>query len=488
MFQSIVDAVEHYAHSVPDKPCVIDEKGEYSYGDIWKQVKRIASYYQSKELKKGNCIAVECTQDARFLICDLACQLTGMIFVPIEHRAVQERCSEILHSVDARLLICETDYETTVRKRKIGDLFESAPKEIASCDVQERSPNDVAEILYTTGTTGKPKGIVITNRNNVSVAENIMFGTEMKKENVELIPLPLSHSHGLRTCYANFINGSTVVLVEGVMRIKDVFDLMERYKVTALDLSPSAAKVLLKLSKGKLKDYREQIDFVEIGTAMLGEELKNELCDTLEKSRLYNFYGSTEAGRACILDFNKERGMAGCIGRPTRHAKFVVTDQDRNMISSSKENMGLLAIAGDMTMKEYWKDEKTTEQVMSDGLLYTNDLGYIDVDGKVYVLGRVDDVINYKGIKIAPEEIEVCALRHKDILDCACVPVPDKMCGQVPKLFVVARDRENFDTKKYVEFLTAVLDSNRVPKKIEVVDAIPRTMNGKIQRKKLMEE
>lgn len=487
MFCSIVDAIEYYAYSIPDKLCIVDSEGEYSYENIWHQVKRIALYYKSRGMKRGDCIAVECTQDARFIICGLACQLGGMIFVPVEHRAVADRCNEILDGVEAALLIYETDYDTSVSKVKIEDLFgQCAPKD-DFMELQDRISSDVAEILYTTGTTGKPKGIVITNRNNVSVAENIMFGTEMGKNNVELIPLPLSHSHGLRTCYANFINGSTVVLVEGVTRIKDVFDLIEHYKVTALDLSPSAAKVLLKLSKGSLNNYREQIDYVEIGTAMLGEDIKNELSDILSESRLYNFYGSTEAGRACILDFNKERGMEGCIGMPTKHARFVVTDRDRNIISSSKENMGLLAIAGDMNMKGYWKDKKTTDEIMPDGVIYTNDLGYIDSDGRVYVIGRVDDVINYKGIKIAPEEIEVCALKHEQIIDCACVPMADKMCGQVPKLFVVVKDRAHFDIKGCFEFLNTVLDASRVPKRIEVIEAIPRTMNGKIQRKKLME-
>lgn len=487
MFCSIVEAVDYYAHCTPDKLCIVDAQGEYSYENIWQRVKNTALCYKHKGMKKGDCVAVECTQDARFLICGLACQLSGMIFVPMEHQAVADRCNEILNGAEVALLICETNYDTSVSKMKIENLLDQCSSKDDYMELEGKVSNDVAEILHTTGTTGKPKGIAITNRNNVAVAENIMFGTEMGKDNVELIPLPLSHSHGLRTCYANFINGSSVVLVEGVTRVKDIFDLIEHYKVTSLDLSPSATKVLLKLSKGNLNNYREQIDYVEIGTAMLGEDVKNELSDILSESRLYNFYGSTEAGRSCILDFNKERGMESCIGMPTKHARFVVTDRDRNIISSSKENMGLLAIAGDMNMKEYWKDRKATDEIMSDGVIYTNDLGYIDSDGRVYVIGRVDDVINYKGIKIAPEEIENCALKCEQILDCACVPMVDKMCGQVPKLFVVVKNRDQFDTKECFEFLNTVLDASRVPKKIEVIEVIPRTINGKIQRKKLME-
>lgn len=125
---------------------------------------------------------------------------------------------------------------------------------------------------------------------------------------------------------------------------------------------------------------------------------------------------------------------------------------------------------------------------MHDGFVYTNDLGYIDEDGYVYVLGRKDDVINYKGIKIAPEEIEESVKKYAEIIDCACVPKADKMMGQVPKLFVVVRDKNAFRKIELFKFLEAYVDANKMPKEIEVIDEIPRTANGKIQRAKLVEK
>ena len=410
MFKSIVSAVAAYVGSNPARLCVIDHMGEYTYQDIWESVKYTASYYKGIGLKKGTCVVVECTQDARFLVCSLACQLAGMIFVPIEHRCRPDRCRDIIEDVGAGLLVYESEYDISVEKISMTILLETNSREQESFDIEKIGPDDVAEILYTTGTTGKPKGIVITNLNNVAVAENVVYGTEMPGDSVELIPLPLNHSHGLRSCYANFINGSTMILFEGVTRVKDIFKAIEDYRVTAMDLSPSAAKVLLKLSKGNFVKYREQIDFIQIGTAMLDEETKRGLHTVFSKSRLYNFYGSTESGRSCVLDFNKEQGKAGCIGTPSKHAEFLITDKNRKEMISSKENMGLIAVAGIMNMREYWHDRKATEEIMQDGYIYTNDLGYIDTDGSVYMLGRADDVINYKGIKISPEEIEVCAL------------------------------------------------------------------------------
>ena len=487
MYKSIVSAVADYADRIPDRLCIIDHTGKYSYQDVWENVQFTASYYRNIGLEAGARIVVECTQDAGFLVCSLACQLAGMVFVPIEHKALQDKCKDIVEDVGAELLMHESDYHLSVKKTGMPVMFKNKGKKTNNLPALKIRPDDVAEILYTTGTTGKPKGIVITNLNNVAVAENIMYGTEMPRESVELVPLPLNHSHGLRSCYANFLNGTTVVLFLGVTKVKEIFNAIEEHHITAMDLSPSAAKVLLKLSKGSLGKYREQIDFIQIGTAMLDDEIKKELCRVFDKSRLYNFYGSTEAGRSCVLDFNKEQGKSGCIGRPSRHAEFIVTDENRKPIQSSEAHMGLLAVAGIMNMREYWHDRKATEEVMHGGYIYTKDLGYIDSEGSVYMFGRADDVINYKGIKISPEEIEACALKYEEIIDCACVPIEDKMCGQVPCLFVVVRNRDRFDKKKCLDFLNTVLDTEKIPRKIEVITKIPRTSNGKIQRKKILD-
>lgn len=487
MFCSIVEAVFHHAEKNPTKLCIADETEKFTYERFLHSIMNTAQKLENAGIQKGDKVAVECTQDATFLIMGLACQFMGAVFIPLEKNASKERVDDIIGETEPKCFICRSEYEVSVTVLK-QEKF--CGKETAKGDRWMQFPNgeDVSEILYSTGTTGKAKGIVITNGNNVAIAENIVYGTEMKKDSIELIPMPLSHSHALRTCYANLVNGSSVVIMDGVMRVKKVFELMEAYHVTALDLAPSGANVLMKLAKKKIKEYSEKIDFIEIGSAVLEEELKEMLCQVFPKSRLYNFYGSTEAGRSCILDFNKVRGKRACIGKPTKNATFLITDQDRKEIQSSAENPGLLAIAGPMNMKEYFKAPQLTKQVVENGFIYTTDLGYMDADGYVYVLGRMDDVINYNGIKIAPEEIENQVNKFPGVKDSACVPLKDELSGQVPKVFVAVEDKERFDTTELLIYLTEVIDGNKVPKKIEVIDEIPRTTNGKLLRRKLREE
>lgn len=485
MYSSILEAVKKHSETMDNKPAVIDSTASYTYGQFYTKIKEGANALVKLGVSKGDYVVIECSQDARYLILDFACEMLGAIFVPVEKKAVDSRVEEIYTETKAKCIIGQTDYSTVGTWYNIDDVLTD---DLTAFEGKVELPdaNDVAEILYSTGTTGKPKGIMLSHRANVAVAENIMYGTEMNENTVEIIPMPLSHSHGLRTCYANLINGSCVVIIDGITNIGGFFKMIDTYHVNALDISPTLGKVLVKIAKKALEQYSNQFEYIELGTAVLDDELKEELKVLFPNTRLYNFYGSTEAGRSCAYDFNKE-DYSRCIGYPSRHAKFFVTDENKNEIESSVDNLGLLAISGEMMMEGYFNSPELTKETVIDGVIYTTDLGYIDDSGKVYVFGRADDVINYKGIKISPEEIEVVANEYEGVVDSACVPLADKMCGQVPKLFIQVNSSA-FDKKEYMNYLRANLEASRVPTKVEIIDEIPRTSNGKLQRKKLREQ
>lgn len=484
MHSSILEAVKQHSETKQDKPAVIDGTAKYTYGELYTKIKEAAGALTKLGVCKGDYVVIECSQDARYLILDFACEMLGVVFVPVEKKAVESRVTEIYTETKAKCIIGQTDYSAIGKWYDINAVFTDDMTAIED-NGELPDTNAVAEILYSTGTTGKPKGIMLSHRANVAVAENIMYGTEMNEDTVEIIPMPLSHSHGLRTCYANLVNGSCVVIIDGITNIGGFFKMIETYHVNALDISPTLGKLLVKIAKKALEQYSSQFAYIELGTAVLDDDLKEELKVLFPNTRLYNFYGSTEAGRSCAYDFNKE-DYTKCIGYPSKHAKFLVTDENKNEIESSKDNLGLLAISGSMMMEGYFNSPELTKETVVDGVIYTTDLGYIDETGKVYVFGRADDVINYKGIKISPEEIETVANTYEGVVDSACVPAEDKVCGQVPKLFIQV-DNSDFDKKEYMAYLRANLEASRVPTKVEIIDTIPRTSNGKLQRKKLRE-
>lgn len=483
MKNSVIEAIAANAQAAPDKLCFADESHAYSYAQAYERVVKLAHCLQEMGVAGGENVVVKCTQDTDFVICGLAIQLAGGVFVPVEQDAVEERVRSILEETGSGYAIGLQQIEAPGVKflpmrpgleRYDGVWNGSFPE-----------PDRTAEILFSTGTTGKSKGIELTHASVTAVADNVVQGVKMKPDNIELIPMPLSHSHSLRRYYANMCNGSSAVFLNGVAFVKKVFDMIDRFQVTAIDLAPSALDILLKFSKDRLSAYRDRIDYIQLGSAPLKEESKHRLCCLLPYTRLYNFYGSTESGCSCILDFNEEKERKGCIGKPTAHAVFIVVDEDRNIINSSPERPGFLACAGEMNMKGYWKQPELTRSVMQNGYIYSNDLGYIDSEGYIYMLGRKDDVINYGGIKIAPEEIEEAVLKYDAVKDCACVPAEEEDGEQVPKLYVVEEGAGKLDMAEFQAFLYQVIDSKKMPRRIEIIEEIPRTYNGKIKRNEL---
>ena len=188
----------------------------------------------------------------------------------------------------------------------------------------------VCEILFSTGTTGREKGIVITHANNLALAENVIFGVEMEADNIEMIPSPMNHSHGLRRYYANMVNGSAVILLGSAMNMKRFMYNMDAYGVNSIDLVPSALSVVLRLSKGKLADYSDRLRYIQFGAAPMMESDRDEICRLLPHTRLYNFYGSTESGCIAIYNFNRPDAKKNCVGKPTRNADIFIMGAAQN--------------------------------------------------------------------------------------------------------------------------------------------------------------
>lgn len=486
MIRSIVEAVAVHALETPEKFCLADGRNEYTYQSYWEHIAGYAQYLKELGIGKGDHVVVRNSQNCATTIAGLAIQLLGAVFVPLEKEVADQRIVEIIETVNAKLYVALKKSEVPCPFEMITEAL-SHPLEGAVYDPAVfPEKEDIAEILFTTGTTGKSKGIELNHGSVVAVAENVIDGVEMKKDNVELIPVPISHSHGLRRYYSNMLNGSGVVILGSIVFIKVVFNCIEKYNVTSIDLVPAALATIFRLSGDRLGDYKDKLDYVQLGSAPIPDQDKEQLRRLLPNTRLYNFYGSTESGCSCIIDFNKYPEKKNCIGRPTCNARFLFIGEDGMPIQATKENPGLLASAGGMNMAGYYKEPELTASIMHDGYIRTEDLSYMDEDGMICLLGRKGDVITSGGNKIAPSEVEDAAGKFEGILECACVPVPNELLGQEPKLFVVMKENAVFDQAAIIQFLKGKLENYKVPKLVVEIDQLPRSSNGKILKRELV--
>lgn len=487
MFSSVVEAVFSHALTKPDKLCLADENGSVTYKEYKELILKYAGGFSFLGVKKGDKVVIEASQTISFLASALAVQLLGGVFVPVERNCAWDKTLRIAVTAEAVLSVSLKEQESgEIKHISFDALKEIAEKQTETLSYEFTDSDTVCEILFSTGTTGKEKGIVLTNKNNIALAENVMYGVEMKEDNVEMIPSPLNHSHGLRRYYGNMVKGASVVLITGVMNIKGFFDMMDKYGVNSMDLVPTALTVLLRLSKGRFADYKDVMRYIQFGSAPLADADKETIRTLLPQTHLYNFYGSTESGCICIYDFNDGKDKPKCIGKPAYNAKIVIVDEEHKEIeNTSEDNTGLLASFGKMNMSGYWKDEEETSKVMFDGGIYSNDEAYFDEDGDIVLLGRKGDVINVGGNKVSPDEVEDAAKKFDGIEDCGCIGIPDALKGNTPKLFVKMKKGCEFSSAHIRAHLTSQLEPYKVPSVIVEIDEIPRSFNGKLLRRTL---
>lgn len=510
---SIVEALKINAEKTPDKLCVGDKKNQVTYKEFWNMVKRAAVYLQEKGVQKGDMVVIRGAQKVEFLLGVFGVQLAGGAVCPLEKAIKDDRIMEIMNFVDSNIYLAEKPVKnTTVNNISLKEMFKVVQNNEAvtpnentdnsenvvlneSSDSSEAvnskefslpASDDLSEILFTTGTTGKSKGIEVTFGCNIAIAQNVIDSVGMEKDEIELITTPINHSLAIRRSYGAIYNGSSIVLTDGIKFVEDFFKLLDRYKITAITFVPAILEQVLKFAKDRFATYDNQFHYIQLGSAPLSETNKEILTKMFPTTRLYNTYGATESGCTVILEFSKYGHKKKCIGRTTVNTEILFVDDRRNIVEASLEKPGILAFKGKMNMRSYYKEPEITKEVMDEkGVVYTNDLGYLGEDGLVYLLGRQGDVINMGGIKIAPTEIEEVAMKHEMIKDCACIPIKDEITGEAPKLFVTLNEGYQLDQKELSKYLLSKLESLKVPKTFEVIDEIPRTFNGKIIRKQL---
>ena len=333
-------------------------------------------------------------------------------------------------------------------------------------------PTNSADVLYTTGTTGQAKGVLISHEAIMANAENLMTAQGYTADTVFIICGPINHLGSLSKLYPTFMQGATIYLLEGLNDLNAFFNAFHYPSDKfATFMVPAHLRMLIHLARQQLKQISHKLDFIETGAAPMQVCDMEELCRLLPTTRLYNTYASTETGIIATHNFNEDQCWPGCVGRAMKHASFSIMPQ------------GTIACAGPTLMTEYVGDAEATQKVKHDGQLFTEDLGHIDAQGRLFIDGRHSEVINIGGYKVAPTDVEAAALAHPGVSDCICIATPHPITDTALKLLVVCKPGAKLDKRALAQWLQTRLETYQVPMQYEEVTAIKRTFNGKLDRK-----
>lgn len=485
-YECIEQYLEKYAVQVPERTAIIVKDTYTTYGELWRLVRGFARYLVCEcGVKKGDRVVVKTMQTLDYAVAYFAVHLSGGIFVPLEKSIPNDKAAAILEETEATAYVSRDTFEgLPCRHINIKEVVSIAQRffdENWTCTFPHLE--DSSDIMYTTGTTGKAKGVEVTHHVLLATAENYIEGFELPDGNVMAVPGPLNHVNPLRKLYMTVMSGNTIVILNGLVSMQSFFHALDTQGVNSLCLPPASLRTIWKYSGDKLAQYADQIVFVESSTAPVTESDKETLRRQLPKSRLYNNYGLSECGAMVMYDFCRYPDKAaGCVGKPTVNSHVMIVDEAWQEIVSSREHMGLVACRGPINMKGYWRAPEKTAEVKANGCIYTRDIGYFDEDGFLYVVGRTNDTINVGGLKVEPTEVEETALLYPGVHECICVPVDDPVTGKALKLIVVMKQGTSFDEAGLRRHMSAKLAAYQLPKLYAQTDAIPRNFVGKPDR------
>lgn len=429
--------IEQYANLTPDKAAIICEGRTLSYSLLWQSIQEKASRLKAEGLREGEPYVFVTTQNEHFVVTYCAVHLCGAIAVPLEASMPQERQQQIRDEVNGKLSNCKC-----------------------------------SDILYTTGTTGQAKGVILSAEAWNANAENLTDRLGFSQEQLFIICGPLNHLGSLSKIYPTLMNGATLYIMEGLKDLDAFFSVFELpYQKFATFLVPSSIRMLLQVASKNLAAVASKIDFIETGAAPISQADMERLRQVLPSSRLFNTYASTETGIVCSYEFSKYGCEPGLLGKPMKHSSVRIDEGGRVVCS------------GATIMSGYWGAPELTAQVLINNEIYTSDIGTINSQGMLRLQGRQGDVINVGGYKVNPTEVEDAVSDFEPIADCICIPAQHILLGTVPKLLYVPKQGKEVKPKDIADFLKGRLESYKIPLLYEAVDAIRHTYNGKLDRK-----
>jgi len=479
---SIVEGFFKSADKYPQKTAIIWNGNEISYSDAAENVQRVTSFLQSKGVKKGDRIVFYGEKSPLFAYCYLAIHYLNAIAVPVDVKLPKGRLESIIEKVTPSVVIHPAQVQMSTQQYAFDDqLLANSPQTLNGFP----NSDDIADILFTTGTTGSGKGVQLTHRNIISGAENSNAFIGNNAADTEIIPLPLHHAFGLRRLRTNLMIGGTVVLIDGFLFPKLFFDAIDTYGATGLCMVPAGFSIIKKLMKDRYISFFNRLKYIEFGSSAMSISDKKELTNVLPNTRICMHYGLTEVAANIFIEFNESKTKLESIGKPSPNVDVKILDNEGKECATG--DIGEISVKGDIQTPGYWKDDELTKKAIIDGWFKTGDLGFKDADGFVFLSGRNDDVMNIGGKKVFPGEIEVSLGKHPHIKDCACISIKEEnvLTGQKIKAFVVLEKGKELDPKEFIQFLTGKIEPYKIPRLYEEIEKIPMTNSGKKQRDKL---
>ena len=488
----------------PERTAILFQNKRFTYQEFNGRVNQFAHVLLQLGLRKGEKVAVLLFNSNQFVEIYFATAKVGGVFTPINFRFAPEEVRYIVDHSDARFFVFGEEFSDLVHAIRsnltqiknfisVGDCVTDAHDYERLLEKSENteptvrlSEKDVCQLMYTSGTTGRPKGALITHGNVLWNLVNAVLGREEKEGEVSLVIGPLYHTAALNNHFTVRVAMAGTSILLKRFEPKRVMEIIEKERVTVISGAPAVYHLFLALPDLERYDTSSIIKCTS-GAAILPDESREKLLKLFPNAKgIYDVYGCTEASpNITILKAEDSLRKRECVGPPLPFLEVrIVDDQDRDV---PRGEVGELICRGPNVMKGYYKNRKATREVLRGGWLHTGDLARLDEEGFVYIVDRKKDVIVSGGENIYPREIEEVLYHHPKIQDVAAIGVPNSLWGESVKAIVVLKKGETMEEEEVIEYCKNHLASYKKPQSVEFVEALPRNPSGKVLKTELRE-
>ncbi len=483
----------------PDKTALVDAvSGErLNYRELERRVSSLISYLQQYDLKKGERVAVIGYNSIFYLTLLYALPRVGAVLVPLNFRLSPGELSGILKNASPSLLFYSSELiglaesatesieplETKEIEEAENHLDKFPPGQAVSGSAQldHLEPEDPWMILYTGGTTGLPKGAILSYRMVTWNAINTVVSWGLNPDDVVLMPMPFFHTGGLNVLTNPLIYlGGTVVVMQS-FEPEFYLEVLEREKGTIIFLVPTMFQMLTETERFEKADFTS-VRFCISGGSPCPESLYHRYW---QKGLLFKQgYGLTEVGPNCFaLDDRKVKEKIGSVGRPVFHGRASLVDDQGREVPSGE--VGELIMSGPHVFSGYWNNREATEKALSNGWFHTGDLARCDGDGFYYIVDRKKDMFISGGENVFPVEIENVLYQYPAVAEAAVVGVPHPKWGEVGRAYVSFQEGASATEEELLKHCREHLAKYKVPREVIIKDSLPKSPAGKILKRSL---
>ncbi|MCL7043330.1 hypothetical protein MKW94_028128 [Papaver nudicaule] len=499
-----------------DRPCLINgSTGEiHSYYDVERISRKVAAGLNKVGIKQGDVIMLLLPNCPEFAFAFLGASYRGATTTTANPFYTANEIAKQAKASRTKLIITQACYV-----EKLKDLIATHNKnddeiikvvcidtppegclhfsELTQCDETELpevniNSDDVVALPYSSGTTGLPKGVMLTHKGLITSVAQQVDGENpnlyFHSEDVIMCVLPLFHIYSLNSVLLCGLRAGAAILIMQKFEIISLMELVQKYKVT---IAPFVPPIVLAIAKSPAVDNYDlsSIRTVMSGAAPMGKELEDTVRAKLPNAKLGQGYGMTEAGPvlSMCLAFAKEPSevKSGSCGTVVRNAEMKIVDPETGL-SLPRHQSGEICIRGDQIMKGYLNDPEATKiTIDKDGWLHTGDIGYIDDDEEIFIVDRLKELIKYKGFQVAPAELEAMLVAHPNINDAAVVSMKDEAVGEFPVAFVIRSNGSQITEQEIKKYISDQVVFYKRIHKVFFPETIPKAPSGKILRKDL---